>query len=147
MAKLRINYNAPVVLTFAIAAVAAFILMNAVESTKLWFVAWPKLYDTRAYVGMFSLILGHGSWIIQTTIVKTAQTVPAPQAIAAASSAVPTVAPQTVAIRTLPQTVAMQTLVTRAAAVPTPRVVSPTPGSAGKRATRRHPSELPQGFG
>ena len=38
MAKLRITYNAPVVLTFALAAVFAFILMNVVDSAKLWFV-------------------------------------------------------------------------------------------------------------
>jgi membrane associated rhomboid family serine protease len=62
VAKLRITYNAPVVLTFAIAAVAAFILMNVVDSAKGWFVAWPQLVDTRAYVGLFTHILGHGSW-------------------------------------------------------------------------------------
>jgi len=62
VAKLRITYNAPVVLTFAIAAVAVFILTNAVDSAKLWFVAWPKLYDTRSYVGLFSHILGHANW-------------------------------------------------------------------------------------
>lgn len=62
MAKLRITYNAPVVLTFALAAVVVFILMNAIDGTKLWFVAWPKMYDTRAYVGLVSHILGHGSW-------------------------------------------------------------------------------------
>ena len=62
MAKLRITYNAPVVLTFAIAAVAAFILMNVVDSAKLWFVAWPELHDTRAYVGLFTHILGHANW-------------------------------------------------------------------------------------
>lgn len=62
MAKLRITYNAPVVLTFALLAVGAFILMNVVESSKLWFVAWPQLHDTRSYVGLFSHILGHGSW-------------------------------------------------------------------------------------
>lgn len=62
MAKLRITYNAPVVLTFAIAAVAVFILTNVVDSARLWFVAWPKLYDTRAYVGLFSHILGHANW-------------------------------------------------------------------------------------
>jgi membrane associated rhomboid family serine protease len=62
VAKLRITYNAPVVLTFAIAAVAVFILTNAIDSTKLWFVAWPELHDSRAYVGLFSHILGHANW-------------------------------------------------------------------------------------
>jgi membrane associated rhomboid family serine protease len=62
VAKLRITYNAPVVLTFAIAAVGAFILMNASDAAKGWFAAWPELYDSRAYVGLFSHVLGHASW-------------------------------------------------------------------------------------
>lgn len=62
MAKLRITYNAPVVLTFALASVGVFILMNAVESARYWFVAWPQMVDTRSYVGFVSHILGHGSW-------------------------------------------------------------------------------------
>ena len=62
MAKLRITYNAPVVLTFAVAAVAVFILTDVVDAARPWFVAWPDLYDIRSYVGLFSHILGHGSW-------------------------------------------------------------------------------------
>lgn len=62
MAKLRITYNAPVVLTFALAAVTVFMLTNAVEGLRTWFVAWPQLGDTRSYVGLFSHILGHGNW-------------------------------------------------------------------------------------
>ena len=62
MAKLRITYNAPVVLTFALAAVGVFILTSTVESARLWFVAWPELHDTRSYVGLFSHVLGHGNW-------------------------------------------------------------------------------------
>lgn len=62
MAKFRISYNAPVVLTFAIAAVAIFIVMTQVASTRLWFVAWPEFHDTRSYVGLVSHILGHASW-------------------------------------------------------------------------------------
>lgn len=62
MAKLRITYNAPVVLTFAIAAVGCFLLMNAIESARFYFIAWPDLYDHRSYIGLFSHILGHGSW-------------------------------------------------------------------------------------
>jgi membrane associated rhomboid family serine protease len=60
--KLRITYNSPVVLTFALLAVAVFGLTHLVESTKLWFVAWPKLGDARSYVGLFSHILGHATW-------------------------------------------------------------------------------------
>ncbi len=62
MPRLRITYNSPVVLTFALLAVAVFGLTNLVDGTKLWFVAWPQLGDTRSYVGLFSHILGHGSW-------------------------------------------------------------------------------------
>jgi GlpG protein len=63
VAKLRITYNAPVVLTFALAAVIAFIVQQAVgDSVRSWFVAWPHLVDKRSYVGLFSHILGHASW-------------------------------------------------------------------------------------
>jgi membrane associated rhomboid family serine protease len=62
VAKLRITYNAPVVLTFAIAAVAVFILTHTVSAAQPWFVAWPKLVDARSYVGLFTHILGHANW-------------------------------------------------------------------------------------
>ena len=62
MGKLRITYNAPVILTFAIAAVAVFLLCQLAPSLQLWFVAWPRLLDAHAYVGLVSHILGHGSW-------------------------------------------------------------------------------------
>jgi len=62
VAKLRITYNAPVVLTFAIAAVAVFLLNSSMQSTRLWFVAWPELHDGRSYVGLFTHILGHANW-------------------------------------------------------------------------------------
>jgi membrane associated rhomboid family serine protease len=61
--KLRITYNAPVVLTFTIAAVVAFLITQAVPSTVEWFRAYPSLsFGTKAYVGLFSHILGHESW-------------------------------------------------------------------------------------
>jgi membrane associated rhomboid family serine protease len=61
--KLRITYNSPVVLTFALAAVAAFVITSAIgASAQAWFAAWPKLVDVRSYVGLFSHILGHESW-------------------------------------------------------------------------------------
>jgi len=60
--KLRITYNAPVVLTFAIAAVAVFIVTQAVPMTGEWFVSYPHLNGAQSYVGLFSHILGHGSW-------------------------------------------------------------------------------------
>lgn len=61
--KLRITYNAPVVLTFTLAAVAAFIMTSVIgQSAQLWVSAWPQLGDTRSYVGLVSHILGHASW-------------------------------------------------------------------------------------
>jgi membrane associated rhomboid family serine protease len=58
--KFKITYNAPVTLTFALLAVVVQLLPM---SAKEWFVAYPSLeYGTRAYVGMFSHVLGHGNW-------------------------------------------------------------------------------------
>jgi len=62
VAKLRISYNAPVVLTFAIAAVIAFVVTQLVHPAQAWFVAYPRLGDIHAYVGLFSHVLGHASW-------------------------------------------------------------------------------------
>lgn len=64
MAKFRISYNAPVVLTFALLAVAVFVLCSehVAPNLRLWFVAWPEFRDTRSYVGLVSHILGHASW-------------------------------------------------------------------------------------
>jgi membrane associated rhomboid family serine protease len=61
--KLRITYNAPVVLTFTLAAVVVFGVTEAIPSLKAWFSAYPSMeYGTRAYVGLFSHILGHANW-------------------------------------------------------------------------------------
>jgi membrane associated rhomboid family serine protease len=60
--KLRITYNAPVVLTFTFAAVAVFLLCQLAPSLQLWFAAWPHLIDARSYVGLVTHILGHASW-------------------------------------------------------------------------------------
>jgi len=62
MARIRISYNAPVVLTFALAAVAVHILCYVVPDAKMWFAAWPKLHDTRSYAGLVTHILGHANW-------------------------------------------------------------------------------------
>jgi GlpG protein len=62
VAKLRVTYNAPVVLTFTITAVAAFILTSTIAELKPWFAAWPNLGDTPSYFGLFTHILGHASW-------------------------------------------------------------------------------------
>jgi len=60
--KLRITYNAPVVLTFALAAVAVFVITQLVPSAQQWFASYPRLGPAQSYVGLFTHILGHGSW-------------------------------------------------------------------------------------
>jgi membrane associated rhomboid family serine protease len=62
VAKLRITYNAPVVLTFALAAVVVHIVTSTVAGSVQWFAAYPELDRTQAYVGLFTHILGHGNW-------------------------------------------------------------------------------------
>jgi membrane associated rhomboid family serine protease len=62
VAKLRITYNAPVVLTFTLAAVAVFVVTQVAPATLSWFAASPKLGDTHSYVGLFSHVLGHKNW-------------------------------------------------------------------------------------
>lgn len=60
--KLRITYNAPVVLTFTLAAVAVFVATQLVDGLRPWFMAYPRLDGARTYVGLLSHILGHESW-------------------------------------------------------------------------------------
>ncbi len=60
MAKLRITYNAPVVLTFAILAVLVFLLPQ--ETRVHYFAAHPHFIDWSSYLGLVSHILGHASW-------------------------------------------------------------------------------------
>ena len=62
MAKLRISYNAPVVLTFALAAVLVFVITRVSDGFGTWFVAWPELVNIRSYAGLFTHILGHATW-------------------------------------------------------------------------------------
>ncbi|MEZ4359212.1 MAG: rhomboid family intramembrane serine protease [Kofleriaceae bacterium] len=57
--KLRITYNAPVILTFALAAVVVQLLG---ESAKPYVAAWPTFGDWRAYLGLFTHPLGHANW-------------------------------------------------------------------------------------
>ena len=59
MAKLRVTYNAPVVLTFALAAAVVQLLP---ESAKQYFAAWPEFHDWRSYLGLITHILGHAGW-------------------------------------------------------------------------------------
>ncbi|MBK9035215.1 MAG: rhomboid family intramembrane serine protease [Myxococcales bacterium] len=56
---MRVRYNAPVVLTFALAAAVVQLLP---ESIQRYFAAWPEFYDWRSYLGLFSHILGHAGW-------------------------------------------------------------------------------------
>ena len=60
MARFRLTYNAPVVLTFTIAAVIAYMLPDSLHE---WFAAYPSFkYGTHAYLGLVTHILGHASW-------------------------------------------------------------------------------------
>lgn len=64
MARIRISYNAPVVLTFALLAVGVFILGEVVSKDIIrdWFVAKPSLHRTSDYLGLVTHILGHANW-------------------------------------------------------------------------------------
>ncbi|MBP9087354.1 MAG: rhomboid family intramembrane serine protease [Kofleriaceae bacterium] len=63
MAKLKISYNAPVVLTFAIIATVVHGLSHIFGFWwQTWFVAWPEFHGARTYVGLVSHIFGHGNW-------------------------------------------------------------------------------------
>ncbi|HSJ99893.1 MAG TPA: rhomboid family intramembrane serine protease [Kofleriaceae bacterium] len=62
--RLRISYNAPVVLTFALLAVGVFILGAGISSDFVgkWFVAKPWVREASDYVALVSHILGHKDW-------------------------------------------------------------------------------------
>jgi membrane associated rhomboid family serine protease len=61
--KLKISYNAPVVLTFAIVATLVHGLSHVLgDWWKYWFAAYPEFHGIRSYVGMVSHILGHANW-------------------------------------------------------------------------------------
>jgi membrane associated rhomboid family serine protease len=62
VAKLRITYNAPVVLTFTLAAVVVFVLTRLIPPLQHWFIASPHLGSVQSYVALFSFILGHENW-------------------------------------------------------------------------------------
>lgn len=60
--KLRITYNAPVVLTLTLAAAAMYLLTHTAGSLAPWFAAYPELGDARTYVGLLTHVLGHKDW-------------------------------------------------------------------------------------
>ncbi len=60
VAKFRISYNAPVVLTFAILAVVVQLLGKSVNQE--WFATHGNLEGTAAWVGLVTHILGHSGW-------------------------------------------------------------------------------------
>ena len=63
VAKLKISYNAPVVLTFAIIATVVHALSHLFGFWwQTWFIAWPEFHGARTYVGLVSHIFGHGDW-------------------------------------------------------------------------------------
>jgi membrane associated rhomboid family serine protease len=57
--KLRISYNAPVILTFAALAVIVQLIGKAAVP---YVIAWPTFSDWRAYLGLFTHPLGHANW-------------------------------------------------------------------------------------
>lgn len=60
MAKFRITYNAPVVLTFALISAIVLLLPTSIES---WFITYPSFkYGAHAYVGLFTHVFGHMNW-------------------------------------------------------------------------------------
>jgi membrane associated rhomboid family serine protease len=60
VARLRISYNAPVVLTFAL--IAAIVTMLPVATRTAWFAAKPDMAMTGAYLGFITHIFGHANW-------------------------------------------------------------------------------------
>lgn len=64
MPRIRISYNAPVVLTFALLAVGVYVLNSVVADDLIrnYFVARPWLHGARDYLGLVTHILGHASW-------------------------------------------------------------------------------------
>ncbi len=60
VAKFRISYNAPVVLTFALLAVLIRILGEGV--TEKWFTTHGNLDGATAWVSLIGHILGHANW-------------------------------------------------------------------------------------
>jgi rhomboid protease GluP len=60
VAKLRITYNAPVVLTFTLLALLVFLLPQ--ETRVHYFAAHPRIIDSSSYLGLVTHILGHASW-------------------------------------------------------------------------------------
>jgi len=60
VAKLRVTYNAPVVLTFTLLSVIVFLLPQ--ETRTHYFSAHPEIIDTSSYLGLVSHTLGHASW-------------------------------------------------------------------------------------
>jgi rhomboid protease GluP len=62
--RIRISYNAPVVLTFALLAVGVFVLGEVVSKNIIanYFVAKPYLHSTGDYLGLVTHILGHKDW-------------------------------------------------------------------------------------
>jgi membrane associated rhomboid family serine protease len=61
VAKFRITYNAPVILTFALISVVVQLLPTSVE--EHWFITYPSFkYGAHAWVGLVTHIFGHANW-------------------------------------------------------------------------------------
>ena len=57
--KFRVTYDAPVVLTFAVIAVAIHLLG---DGFKQYVVMRPSLENFGDYIALFSHVAGHGNW-------------------------------------------------------------------------------------
>lgn len=61
--KFRVTYNAPVVLTFALASTIVLILGQYVsEGSRMYFAAWPEFHGLQSYLGLVTHVLGHANW-------------------------------------------------------------------------------------
>jgi rhomboid protease GluP len=60
VAKIRITYNAPVVLTFALLALVVTFL--PLDARRHYFSAHPSFFEWTSYTGLFTHTLGHANW-------------------------------------------------------------------------------------
>ncbi|MEZ4367571.1 MAG: rhomboid family intramembrane serine protease [Kofleriaceae bacterium] len=61
--KFRFTYNAPVVLTFAVASTVVLLWSEYVNADAMrYFAAWPEFHGAPSYIGLFSHVLGHAGW-------------------------------------------------------------------------------------
>lgn len=62
---MKLDYNAPVILTFSLISTFVMILSSITGglSTEWLFTAWPSgLLNPLSYIRMFTHVLGHANW-------------------------------------------------------------------------------------